>query len=371
MSEGGDTKGTGKRPKPPGLVHTWAPPEAPPAPSTAASEPSPPEEDVREALMPSMPSRPPIIVDGPGSVSVDGVARPSRVAQTLIGMQPIAGSTVKTIPSAPRPSPKAETLFSSKGRVTLDLSGAILPLPGERPVESPMPALSLDLSRDELPISERDTEPEPKPDSQALELELDLSDEPKRAPHDAWTVDRKRRSTPAPISTPGEGIPAPWLPATARLPGRPMLGLDAPSSGALDLVERNRPSSPELDLAGEMAERYALGDFTGALKTAEFLLGRDANDAKARRYASSSRERLEQIYSSRLGKPERIPVVVVPDRSVRWLGLDHRAGFLLSRIDGAHSIDEIVDVSGMARLEALKTLVELLDLNAIRLDEPR
>jgi hypothetical protein len=57
---------------------------------------------------------------------------------------------------------------------------------------------------------------------------------------------------------------------------------------------------------------------------------------------------------------------MVPDAEVRWLGLDHRAGFLLSRIDGVATVDELVDVSGMGRLEALKILAELLEAKAIR-----
>ena len=132
-----------------------------------------------------------------------------------------------------------------------------------------------------------------------------------------------------------------------------------------------KPSGTDLDLAAEMAECYALGDFTGALRIAELVLGGDAAHPQARLYARYSRQRLEQIYSSRLGSSSHVPVVTVRDSEVRWLGLDHRAGFLLSRIDGTHSVDMLIDVSGMQRLEALKTLVELLEAGAIRMEEPR
>jgi len=138
--------------------------------------------------------------------------------------------------------------------------------------------------------------------------------------------------------------------------------------GALGLVDRARPSSqPGVDLASEMAERYALDDFTGALRIAELLLGSDPSNPEARRYAQSCRERLVQIYTSRLGAITHRVEVIVPDREVRWLGLDHRAGFLLSRIDGTHTVDEVIDMSGMQRLEALKTLVDLRDAGAIRI----
>ncbi|MEZ4248850.1 MAG: hypothetical protein R3B99_11480, partial [Polyangiales bacterium] len=124
---------------------------------------------------------------------------------------------------------------------------------------------------------------------------------------------------------------------------------------------------PGLDLASEMAERYALDDFTGALRIAELVLGRDAEHPDARRIAAESRRRLEALYTSRLGGVGRAPSVALPDADLRWLGLDHRAGFLLSRVDGHNTIEDLVDISGMPRLEALKTLVELLDVGAIRL----
>ncbi|HJK89724.1 MAG TPA: hypothetical protein RMH85_04840 [Polyangiaceae bacterium LLY-WYZ-15_(1-7)] len=143
---------------------------------------------------------------------------------------------------------------------------------------------------------------------------------------------------------------------------------DEEEDDALGLVARSRPSQPEAEVAldHEMRERFALDDFTGALRVAELILGGDPEDAEAQRVATESRRRLEQFYTSQLGGLEAVHDVAMPESELRWLGLDHRAGFLLSRVDGAHSVEELVDVSGMPRLEALKTLAELLDLGAIR-----
>ena len=92
------------------------------------------------------------------------------------------------------------------------------------------------------------------------------------------------------------------------------------------------------------------------------------DDAVAQQYATACRERLEQFYVSRVGSLTRVPIVTVRDVNLRWLGLDHRAGFLLSRIDGHASLEEILDVSGMPRLEALRTLVELCEAGALSFD---
>ena len=53
------------------------------------------------------------------------------------------------------------------------------------------------------------------------------------------------------------------------------------------------------------------------------------------------------------------------------LTLDHRAGFVLSLIDGGSSIEDIIDVSTMPTFEVLRTLYVLLSQNVIALRRPR
>lgn len=136
------------------------------------------------------------------------------------------------------------------------------------------------------------------------------------------------------------------------------------SQPALSLVG-SRPEQPVMDLRSEMQERFALDDFTAALSIAELLLGQDAHDEDALGIASECRRRLVQLYTSRLGSMTTVPVLAVPPGEIRWLGLDHRGGFLLSRINGVHTIEELCDVAGMEKLEVLKTLAELHNVGAI------
>ncbi len=155
-------------------------------------------------------------------------------------------------------------------------------------------------------------------------------------------------------------------PPPFRPPSSPPSALDADAGGALDLVDRRSRPAASADLTVEMSDRYALGDYTAALRAAELILGRDPGHQAARSIAQSCRDHLIMIYRAHLGAPSRVPTVAVDGAEVRWLGLDHRAAFLLSRVDGQHTVAELVDVSGMPELEALKTLVELLDVGAIR-----
>lgn len=219
--------------------------------------------------------------------------------------------------------------FRKRERVTLRFSADPLLLPGERPSQAPK--------------------------GEADELRLPGEVEGDAAPalpeaEDAWSRQR-----------PG-----------SRPPSQPALKLDdgVEEAGALELVaRRSRPASPTIDLTEEMRDRYALGDYTAALRVAELLLGRHEGHAEATKISESCREKLASLHGSRLGSLERMPSVGVQDEEIRWLGLDHRAGFLLSRVDGEHSLEELIDVSGMPRLDALRTLVELLDMGAIRFDD--
>jgi hypothetical protein len=235
--------------------------------------------------------------------------------------------------------PKRRTSrYPKRERVTLKWDSPPLLLPGEEEGAAGGDDVDLELPREGEGAGDENVPTIPPPGESPIGA-------------DGWER-QKAKLTPAPFRPPTE--PPPPL-------------VENENGGALDLVERSsRSSSPgAIDLVSEMGDRHALGDFTAALRIAELILGREPEHDVAARIAESSRERLGQLYGSRLGSLERIPYVAVQMHEVRWLGLDHRAAFLLSRIDGTQTIQEILDVSGMPKLEALKMLVELLDMAAI------
>jgi hypothetical protein len=114
------------------------------------------------------------------------------------------------------------------------------------------------------------------------------------------------------------------------------------------------------DPAAEMRERFSLGDYTGALEMSELILAQEADNLEAAECGENCRSVLEQMYAARLGPLDRVPMVVVPRTQMRWLSMDHRAGFILSLIDGSSSVDLILDVCGMPKLDALRILQELV-----------
>lgn len=128
-------------------------------------------------------------------------------------------------------------------------------------------------------------------------------------------------------------------------------------------VIREKPVNPET----EMRERYDLGDFGGALEVAERLLAVAPANADANRIARDCREQLTELNEARLGSLDRVPSIVVADEDLKHVAIDHRAGFLLSHIDGVSSLETILDVSGMPRLDALRILVELVQKRVVAL----
>jgi hypothetical protein len=116
---------------------------------------------------------------------------------------------------------------------------------------------------------------------------------------------------------------------------------------------------------GEMRDRFSLGDYSGALVVAEAILDGEPKHAEAHQVAQHCRRVLEQMYIARIGPLTRVPIVGVPRDQLRWLSIDHRAGFLLSHVDGVSTLEMILDVSGMSPLDALRILFELAQQRVI------
>jgi hypothetical protein len=156
----------------------------------------------------------------------------------------------------------------------------------------------------------------------------------------------------------------------AARPVAPPLEFGSSSGDALELVgaraQSIKPSASPSVTMREVRDRFDVGDFTGALVLAEGILEHDTENADALLYAEHCRDVLKQMYLSRLGGVRRVPQVAMGPDELRWLALDHRAGFLLSLVDGRCTIDEVLDMSGMPDLDALRVLMQLLQQNVIK-----
>jgi len=60
-----------------------------------------------------------------------------------------------------------------------------------------------------------------------------------------------------------------------------------------------------------------------------------------------------------------VPVVVMPVHLLKRLPLDHRAGFLLSLMDGAMDLDTMVEIAGMPRGDVLRLVRDLFESGVV------
>ena len=126
--------------------------------------------------------------------------------------------------------------------------------------------------------------------------------------------------------------------------------------------------SPSARLA-DIRAHFDRGDYSTALALVEDLLATEPGQAGAQAYADQCRQKLLALYTEKLGNVSRRPRMRVPLSDIRDRQIDHRAGFLLSCMSSALTVDELLDVAGMPKLDTLRILYELLQAHIIELDD--
>jgi tetratricopeptide (TPR) repeat protein len=106
---------------------------------------------------------------------------------------------------------------------------------------------------------------------------------------------------------------------------------------------------------------HALGDFSGSLEMIEKILKLDPLHGEARDYLRQNEATLVAMYESKLGPLGRVPRLSIKPEEVMWLNLDHRAGFLLSQIDGTVDYESLFALSGLPRLDTARILATLIN----------
>jgi hypothetical protein len=154
-----------------------------------------------------------------------------------------------------------------------------------------------------------------------------------------------------------------WIEADA-IPGVALPGNvpPAPKSIPPALPVTRAPDPIRTDL---MFERLAANDHEGALLAAQAVLARSPFDQDALECAEMAANELWKLYVNRLGSLERIfRAVVAPDALPPTLNV--RAGYLLARVDGVASVNQVVENAGLPKVDALRGLTELYLCGAIR-----
>jgi hypothetical protein len=122
-----------------------------------------------------------------------------------------------------------------------------------------------------------------------------------------------------------------------------------------------KPSEQRLESMISGAQQlFEQGTFEGSLWLCERVIAVDPEHKAAKELLERNKQILLLEYRKQVGDKQQVPVVQVPQHEIVWHKLDHRAGFLLSRIDGQLSYEDLLDVSGMTEFEAFRILSQLL-----------
>jgi hypothetical protein len=115
---------------------------------------------------------------------------------------------------------------------------------------------------------------------------------------------------------------------------------------------------PPLDPIESALAAIEQGDVRAALDAVERLIEQHGGlDAASVRL---NHRTIVRVYETAIGPLNHVPV-----HGVTTPNLDPRDAFLLSRLDGTITVDDLLDISGMGRLEALRVLARLVQRGVI------
>jgi hypothetical protein len=119
-------------------------------------------------------------------------------------------------------------------------------------------------------------------------------------------------------------------------------------------------------LLGRASSAATSGDHAIAVAAIDLALSEAPDVAAAQKLVHRSRDMILDVYYRFFGDLQKMPILAAPLSELTRRPLDPRAAFLLSRIDGTLTYEEILDVAGMGRLEACRHLAHLLWRGIIR-----
>jgi hypothetical protein len=285
------------------------------------------------------------------------ITPPRGLNKPFLGAESAPPSRKSRRPSA-RPKKERETGPSTKPRAPKSRVPAVPAAPASSQGEP----LTLDLSDSLLPIAV----PSPVPIPHFEKAAVPKFDFGESAP--APALSGPRATLPSLAQSSALDVVA----ATASFQSSdpPRLSFGPAAGDALELVQVRaqsvRPGPEPKATMVEVRDRFDVGDFSGALGLVEKILQEEPEHVDALLYAEHCRDVLKQMYISNLGGLRKVPQLAVSPEQLRWLALDHRAGFLLSQLDGRSTFEELLDVCGMPPFEAIRLLVQLLQQNVIR-----
>lgn len=156
---------------------------------------------------------------------------------------------------------------------------------------------------------------------------------------------------------------------------RQVLALDPGHAEARDFLQAasgdGEPPAPRArpgrdgGLVSDAVRLLRDGRFQEGLDLLESHTRGEPGNLEAQAFLELARGSLLRVYRARVGSGEGVPRLRISTAEVMKYNLPAAAGFLLSAIDGAISVDELIAVSGMDPFDALRALANLLEAGIV------
>ena len=112
---------------------------------------------------------------------------------------------------------------------------------------------------------------------------------------------------------------------------------------------------------------HRAGRYEEAVQLAHRILTLVPEHPMATRYIEEYQKQRGSKQAARvLNNLDRVPSLQVPLGEIAYQEIDSRAGFLLSQVDGATSFEDLIQISGLSRPDALRILSSLVERGIIQ-----
>ncbi|HEX7596588.1 MAG TPA: hypothetical protein VF518_00145 [Polyangia bacterium] len=83
-----------------------------------------------------------------------------------------------------------------------------------------------------------------------------------------------------------------------------------------------------------------------------------------------ARSMFERAFCACIGDMKNSPIRAIPSEELAAHGFDHRAAFLMSRLDGAINVADLLEMAGMPRFDALRLIAAMKRAQAVDMVPP-
>lgn len=290
----------------------------------------------------------------------DTAARADRSKRSAL--PPVVIEDVEEDDAPPPPSPAGRDPSRPRTQTAQLYGGARPPVPSRPPagVSSSISRVSIALPPDE-PDEDAGREEFPEPEDAPLSAR-------RRRPNTS-VPDPDEPDLPPPPPKASKPPRANLRPEPPRAEPEPAGPMDPVARMLLERLEAEKPlrrgdensrRDRVLWLIEYAQSEYIGGDYQTAVTALDLALDEAPDSASVQNLIEERTQSLIEIYASYEGDPSAVPSLAMSPSEYGQRALDSHAAFLLSRVDGMLTIDDLMTVSGMPVLEAHRHLCNLL-----------